>query len=57
MGEYTKNKSLDMKQENMKPQINIEINDKLPDERYQKNKIDDKQSDENNQVSKIDEEK
>ena len=42
MGEYTENKSLDMKQENMKPQINIEINDKLPDERYQKNKIDDK---------------
>ena len=31
-------------------QRNIEINDKLPDEIYQKNKIDDKQSDENNQI-------
>ena len=33
-------------QENIKPQRNIEINDKLPDEGYQKNKIDDKESDE-----------
>ena len=31
-----------MQQENMIPQINIDINDKLPDEIYQKNKIDDK---------------
>ena len=31
-----------MKQENMRPQINIDINDKITDERYQKNKIDDK---------------
>ena len=41
----------------MRPQRNIEINDKLTDERYQKNKIDDKQSDEKNQISKIDKEK
>ena len=30
----------------MRPQRNIEINYKIPDEIYQKNKIDDKQSDE-----------
>ena len=29
----------------MRPQRNIEINDKLPDEKYQKKKIDDKKSD------------
>ena len=46
-----------MQQENMRPQRNIEINDKLPDERYQKNNIDDKKSDETNQISKIDTEK
>ena len=40
--EYTKNILLNMQQENMIPQINREINDKLPDERYQKNMIDDK---------------
>ena len=42
--EYTKNILLNMQQENMVPQINIEINDKPPDERYQKNKIEDKES-------------
>ena len=40
-----------MQQENMRPQRNIEISDKLPDERYQKHKIDDKESDEKNQIS------
>ena len=45
-----------MQQENMRPQRNIDINDKLPDEKYQK-KIDDKKSDEKNQISKIDKEK
>ena len=34
--EYTKIKLLNMQQENMRPQINIEINEKLTDERYQK---------------------
>ena len=46
-----------MQQENMIPQINIEINDKLPDEKYQKKKIDDRKSDENNLIGKIDEKK
>ena len=46
-----------MQQENMRPQINIDINDKQNDEIYQKNKIDDKESEEKNQISKIDEEK
>ena len=31
-----------MQQENMRPQRNIEINEKIPVERYQNNKIDDK---------------
>ena len=46
-----------MQQENMRPQRNIDINDRISDERYQKNKIDDKESDEKNHISKIDEEK
>ena len=46
-----------MQQENMRPQKNIEINDKLPDEKYQNNKIDDKKYDERNQIVKIDEKK
>ena len=46
-----------MQQENMRLQRNIEINNKLPDERYQKNRIDDKEYDEKNQINKIDEEK
>ena len=46
-----------MQQENMRPQRNIEINDKLPDEKYQKKKIDDRKSDENNLIGKIDEKK
>ena len=46
-----------MQQDNMRPQRNIDINDKPTDEIYQKNKIDDKESDEKNQISKIDEEK
>ena len=40
----------------MRPQRNIEINDKIPDKRYQENKIDDKESDKKNQISRIDEE-
>ena len=46
-----------MQQENMIPQRNIEINDKLTDERYHKNKIYNKESGEKNQISKVDEEK
>ena len=46
MDDYTNNKLLNMQQENFRPQRNIDINDNIPDERYQKNKIDDKESDE-----------
>ena len=35
-----------MQQENTRPQGNIDINEKFPDERYHKNNIDDKESDE-----------
>ena len=41
----------------MRPQRNIEINEKVPDEKYQNNKIDDKKSDERDQIGKIDENK
>ena len=34
--DYTKNKLLNMQRENLRPQRNIEINDKKIDERYQK---------------------
>ena len=37
----------------MRPQRNIEFNDKIPDERYQNNKIDDKISDERDQIITI----
>ena len=37
----------------MIPQINIDINDKIPDEKYYNNKIDDKISDERDQISTI----
>ena len=37
-----------MQQENIRHQINIEINYKQTDERYQKNKIKEKESDEKN---------
>ena len=40
--DYTKNKSLNMQQENLRPQRNMEINDKRIDERHQKNLIYDK---------------
>ena len=43
-----------MQQENLIPHRNIEINDKLTDERYQKNTIYDKESDERYQISKTD---
>ena len=46
-----------MQQENMIPQRNIEINDKLTDERYHKNKIYNKESGEKNQISKVDKKK
>ena len=37
----------------MRPQRNIEINDKIPDEKYHNTKIDDKKSDERDQISTI----
>ena len=55
--DYTKNKLLNMQQENFISQINIGINDKRTDEIYQKNTIDDKESDERDHISKIYEEK
>ena len=35
--EYTKNKLLNLKQENMRPLRNIEINENISDEQYQNN--------------------
>ena len=55
--DYTKNKLLNMQQENFIPQINIGINDKRTDEIYQKNMNDYKQSDERYQISKNKEER
>ena len=55
--EYTKIKLLNLQKGNMRPQINIEINDKIRDEKYQNNKTDDKKYDERNQIVKIDEKK
>ena len=55
--DYTQNKLLNMKQENLRTKINIEINDKQTDKRYQKNIIDDKEYDKRDQISKNDEEK
>ena len=46
-----------MQQENMIPQRNIDINDKLTDERYHKNKIYNKESGEKKQISKVDKKK
>ena len=37
----------------MRPQRNIEINDKIPDEKYHNNKTDDKKSDERDQIRTI----
>ena len=51
--EYTKSKLLNLQHENMRPQRNIEINDKIPNEKYQNNKTADKTSDERDQVRKI----
>ena len=55
--EYINNKLLNVQQENLRPQRNIEINDKQTDERYQEIFIDDKESDEKDQISKNEEEK
>ena len=51
--EYTKNKLLNMQQENFRPQRNIYINERRTDEIYHKNMIDDKESDERDQISNI----
>ena len=44
LGECTEKKILNLQQDNMRPQNNIEITDKIPDEKYQKDKPDDKNS-------------
>ena len=41
----------------MRPQRNIQINDNIPDEKYQNNKTDDKKSDERDQIGTIDKKK
>ena len=40
--DYTKHKFLNMQRENLRPQRNIENNDKKTDERYKKKLIDEK---------------
>ena len=40
----------------MRQHRNIEINDKIPDEKYQNNKINENKSDERDQISTIDKE-
>ena len=42
-----------MQQENIRPQRNIDINDRIPDEKYQNNKTNDKKSDERDQIRTI----
>ena len=46
-----------MQLKHLRPEINIENNDKQSDERYQNNIIDDKESDERYQISKNDQKK
>ena len=41
----------------MRPQRNIEINDKITDEKYQNNEPDDKKSDDRDQIRKINKKK
>ena len=48
--EYTNSKLLNWQQENMRPQRNIEINEKITDEKYHNNKTEDKKSDERDQI-------
>ena len=54
--EYTKKKFLNMQLENLRPQRNIEDNDKQSDEIYQINMIDDKKSDKIDHIGKKKEE-
>ena len=53
LDECTKNKLLNLQQENMRPQKSIENTEKIPDETYQMNEPDDNNSDERNQIKKI----
>ena len=48
--DYTKSKQMNMQLQNLRPQINIDNNDKQSDERYQINMIDDKGYDERDRV-------
>ena len=57
LDECTKNKSLNLQQENMRPQKNIENTDNIPDETYQMNEPDDKNSDKRDQIRKINKKK
>ena len=55
--EYKKIKLLNLQQENMRPQKNIDINDKIPDEKYQNNKTDENKSDDRYQIRIINKKK
>ena len=55
--DYTKKIFLDMQLEKLRPQKNIENNDKKSNERYKINMIDEKYSDGRDQISKNDEER
>ena len=50
INDYTKKKFLNMQLEILRPQINIENNDKQSDERHQINMIDDKEYDERDHI-------
>ena len=54
--DYTKKKFLNMQLENLRPQINIENNDKKSDEIYQIHIIDDKEFDERDHIGEKKEE-
>ena len=53
--DYTRKKFLNMQLENLRPDRNMEHNDKQTDERYQKFFIDDKESNGRDNISKLDE--
>ena len=48
--DYAKKKCLNTQLENLRPQRNIEKNNKQSDKRYQINMLDDKESDEEDQI-------
>ena len=57
LDECTKNKLLNLQQENMRPQKDIENTDNIPDETYQINEPDDNNYDERDQIRNINKKK